>query len=66
MDVADDILKRGPRADPSTAFMADMDPASLIPDYDCIYVIEWQGERDTQPVVWPMLLHKHTDECGRA
>ena len=65
MDLPDDILRRNTRADPSTAFLTDMDPASLIPDYDCVYVIEWQGDRGPQSVVWPMRLHKHGPDCNR-
>lgn len=66
MDMPDDILKRSTRTDPAIAFLTDVDPESIVEDYDCAYVVEWQGARGVQPVLWRMRTHVHSDECGRA
>ena len=67
MDVPDDILNRSTRPDPVLEVFEGIDPHELMPDADTGYVIMLPGADGLpQPVLWPMVLHKHTDECGRA
>lgn len=66
MDVPDDILRRSTRPDPNFTFLEDVEPGELGDGYDCAYVIEWEGKHGRQQVLWPMRLHVHNDECGRA
>lgn len=47
--------------------MASLPETDLdVTQYDGARMVWWRTERGLQPVIWPMVLHKHTQECRRA
>lgn len=64
MDVADVILRRGSRPPlPALDSLFGDDGMDLDMRGEGIIYVIWQGH---VPVVWPMTLHRHGQDCGHA
>lgn len=46
--------------------MIDAEIEQVFTVHDALDVVWWVGPARTQPVVWPLRLHRHDNDCGRA